>query len=57
MLPLIGSIIAGLFSNVVGRKGAAFLTTTFMFLNVLLTFYIFYKTSVCDHLYFVKLKT
>jgi len=57
MLPLIGSIIAGLFSNVVGRKGAALLTTTFMFLNVLLTFYIFYKTSVCDHLYFVKLKT
>lgn len=57
ILPLIGSMLAGLFSNVIGRKGAALLTTTFMFLNVILTFYIFYKTSVCDYLYFVKLKT
>lgn len=57
ILPLIGSIIAGLFSNVIGRKGAAVLATTFMFFNVLLTFYTFYKTSVCDYLHFVKLKT
>jgi proton-translocating NADH-quinone oxidoreductase chain L len=57
ILPLIGSIIAGLFSNVIGRKGAALLSTTFMFLNVLFTLCVFYKVSVCEQLYFVKLKT
>jgi len=57
MLPLIGAISAGLFSYVIGRKGAAFLTTALMFSNVFLTFYIFYKTSFCERLYFVKLGT
>jgi proton-translocating NADH-quinone oxidoreductase chain L len=57
ILPLIGSILAGLFSNVIGRKGAALLTTTFMFFNVLLTFYMFYQVSICQQIYFVKLKT
>lgn len=57
ILPLIGSIIAGLLSNVIGRTGAARLTTTVMFLNVILTFCLFYKTSILNHLYFIKLKT
>lgn len=54
ILPLIGAIVAGLFSYVIGRKGAAFLTTALMISNVFLTFYIFYKTSFCERQYFVK---
>ena len=46
LFPLIGAIVAGLFSFVIGRKGAAFLTTALMFSNVCLTFYIFYKISL-----------
>jgi NADH:ubiquinone oxidoreductase subunit 5 (subunit L)/multisubunit Na+/H+ antiporter MnhA subunit len=57
ILPLIGAILAGLFSFVIGRKGAAFLTTALIILNVFLTFYLFYKTSFCGRLYFVKLGT
>jgi NADH-ubiquinone oxidoreductase chain 5 len=55
LFPLIGAIVAGLFSFVIGRKGAAFLTTALMFSNVCLTFYIFYKISFCECLYFVKI--
>ena len=43
MLPMIGAISAGLFSFVIGRKGAALLTTAFMFINLILTFFIFYE--------------
>jgi NADH-ubiquinone oxidoreductase chain 5 len=57
MLPMIGAISAGVFSFVIGRKGAALLTTAFMFLNVVLTFFIFYKISFCQSLFFVRLGT
>ena len=57
ILPLMGALIAGFVSNVIGRIGAAIITTALMFLNVFLTFYIFYNTSVCERLYFVKIGT
>jgi NADH-quinone oxidoreductase subunit L len=56
-LPLIGSVIAGLFTGVIGRKGAAIVTTGLMCLNVSLTCYLFYKISISERLYFIKMAT
>ena len=51
-LPLIGSIIAGLFGRYVGKQGAIILTTTLVFLSSLFSFIVFYEVvlshSVCS---------
>jgi NADH:ubiquinone oxidoreductase subunit 5 (subunit L)/multisubunit Na+/H+ antiporter MnhA subunit len=55
ILPLLGTICAGLFGRFIGRVGAAFITTIIMFINVILTVILFYKTSVLQKIYFTKL--
>lgn len=57
MLPLISFLCAILFSRYIGRSGSAFLTTIITFVNVILTFIIFYKVSVLQRLYFIKVGT
>lgn len=57
ILPLLGSMLAGLTSNLLGRKGAASLTTFFMILNVILICYIFFQMNINDYVYFIQLPT
>jgi NADH:ubiquinone oxidoreductase subunit 5 (subunit L)/multisubunit Na+/H+ antiporter MnhA subunit len=55
--PLIGSLIAGLFSRYIGRFGSAMVTTIIMFANVILTVLLIYEISVLRRLYFVNIGT
>lgn len=56
-LPLISSILVGIFSGEIGRKGVTIVTTGLMCLNVSLACYIFYKISISERLYFIKIAT
>ena len=56
-LPLIGSLLSGLFSRYIGRNGSAVLTTIIMFANVILTGILFYKVGVLRRLYFINIGT
>jgi hypothetical protein len=55
--PLLGSICAGFLGHIVGRLGAAFMTTIIMFINVILTGMLFYKISILQTIYFVNIGT
>jgi len=55
MLPLIGFLSAILFSRYFGRIGSAFLTTSLMFINVILTLMLFFKSFFGENVYFVKI--
>ena len=57
IIPLIGAMLAGLCSNVIGRKGAAIITTILMFINVFITMCIFHKILFFRKIYFVKVGT
>lgn len=57
LLPLIGFLLCALFSRYIGRVGSAVLTTTIMFVNVILTLILFYKVSVLRRLYFINVGT
>lgn len=49
--PLIGSILSGFFGRFIGNKGSQFITTLFIFFNVLISIFIFksviFDSSVC----------
>lgn len=56
-LPLFGFLCAIFFSRFIGRTGSAFLTTSLMFINILLTAVLFYKVCLLERLCFVKIGT
>lgn len=55
ILPLIGFLSSILFSRYFGRIGSAFLTTNLMFVNVILTLILFFKSFFGENVYFVKI--
>jgi len=57
LLPLIGSLLAGLLSRYIGRSGSALLTTIIMFVNVILTLILVYKSTILQRLYFINIGT
>ncbi len=55
--PLLGSMCAGFLGHIIGRLGAAYMTTIIMFMNIILTGILFYKISVLQSIYFVNIGT
>lgn len=55
ILPLLGSILAGLYGHFFGREGSAFLSTTSLFLSWLLGLFIFYEVGLCHSIVDVQL--
>jgi len=51
LLPLLGSIVAGLGSFLIGRKGAALVTVSLMlisnFLSYIAYYYVIFKSHIC----------
>ena len=47
ILPLLGSIFAGLFGRFVGRKGAVLITVTFLIMCFALSCFAFYEVALC----------
>jgi NADH:ubiquinone oxidoreductase subunit 5 (subunit L)/multisubunit Na+/H+ antiporter MnhA subunit len=50
ILPLLSSILAGLYGRYFGREGCAFLSTFILFLTWLLSLFIFYEVGVCHNI-------
>ncbi|MDO8994991.1 MAG: NADH-quinone oxidoreductase subunit L, partial [Sediminibacterium sp.] len=48
LLPLIGSILAGLFGRFLGRHGASIISTSCVGLTTLFSWIAFYEVGVCD---------
>lgn len=55
ILPFLGFLSSILFSRYFGRTGSAFLTTSLMFINVVLTGILFFKSFFGQNVYFVKI--
>jgi NADH:ubiquinone oxidoreductase subunit 5 (subunit L)/multisubunit Na+/H+ antiporter MnhA subunit len=56
-LPLLGFLSSILLSRYIGRNGSAFITTGLMFVNIILTFVLFYKVCILERLCFIKIGT
>lgn len=56
-LSLIGSIIAGLFGRYIGFYGSAMLTTSCLFLSLLISLFIFYEVALVGCFVYLKLTT
>src|SRR5882724_10959639 len=48
-LPLLGSVIAGLFGRVIGARGSEIVTTAFLFIAAALSCYAFYDVAILGH--------
>ena len=57
LLPLFGFLSSILLSRYIGRAGSAFLTTSLMFVNIILTCLLFYKVCILERLCFIKIGT
>lgn len=55
ILPLLSSILSGIFGRYFGREGCAILTTTLLFLSWALGLFIFYEVGLCHSLVNIKL--
>lgn len=55
ILPLLGSILAGLCGRYFGREGSALLSTFCLFFSWLLGLFIFYEVGICHSIVDVKL--
>jgi NADH-ubiquinone oxidoreductase chain 5 len=56
-LSLIGSLVAGLFGKQLGSKGAAIVTSSCLFISLLLSLTIFYEVSLIGCFTYIKLST
>jgi proton-translocating NADH-quinone oxidoreductase chain L len=56
-LPLMGSIIAGLFGRYVGTKGAQIITTTFLGITCALSWYSFFEVGIAGNIVYIDLLT
>src|SRR6516164_6731037 len=48
-LPLLGSVIAGLFGRVIGRRASESIPTAFLFVSAALSAYAFYDVAILGH--------
>jgi NADH-ubiquinone oxidoreductase chain 5 len=55
ILPLLGSILAGLLGYFFGREGSAFLGTFCLFLSWLLGLFIFFEICLCQSIVDIQL--
>jgi len=55
ILPFTGFFISFFFGKVVGRLGASILTTTLIYMTMLISIYIFYNVALLKTIYFVDL--
>jgi len=55
ILPLLGSILAGLCGRYFGREGSAILSTSTLFFSWLLGLFIFYEVGICHSVVDIKL--
>lgn len=55
--PLVSFLVLGLFGNFIGKKGANILSTFLIFLNVLISYFIFYEVVLQGSICFIKLFT
>lgn len=56
-LSLIGSCLAGLFGRHLGSWGSAFISTSCLFLSLLISIFIFYEVTVSGSFTYIKLST
>ena len=56
-LPLIGAITAGLFGRYIGTKGAQIITTSCLFVSMILSWYSFAEVGVCGNIVYVDFFT
>ena len=49
LLPLLGSIISGFFGKRLGAKTSQFLTSSFVSISAILSFYIFYEVFIGNY--------
>ena len=54
-LPLIGFLIASLFSNYISKKGSIFISIFCISISALLSFFIFYEIILCHSICTIKL--
>lgn len=55
ILPLLGSVFAGLFGRFVGRKGSVFITVTFLIMCFALSCFAFYEVALCGSVCSIKI--
>ena len=56
-LPLIGSCLAGLFGRYLGTYGSAFISTSCLFLTLVISFFAFYEVALTGCFVYIKLTT
>lgn len=54
LLPLLGSVFAGLFGRSLGRRGSVLITVSFLLLTFLLSLVAFYEVALCGSICTVK---
>ncbi len=55
ILPLLGSVFAGLFGRFVGRKGSVVITVTFLIMCFALSCFAFYEVALCGSVCSIKI--
>ena len=55
LLPLLGSVLAGLFGRFLGRRGSVLITVTFLLLTFLCSLVAFYEVALCGTVCSVKI--
>ena len=55
LLPFFGFCISSVFGRLIGKKGSAILTTSFMACVILLSIISFYKVGFQNNIYFIDL--
>jgi len=53
--PLIGFLISFFLGKIIGKTGASIITTTFIYITMILSIYIFYQTVTLKEIYYVDL--
>lgn len=53
--PLVGFFISFFLGKIIGKTGASIITTTFIYITMILSIYIFYQTVVLKEIYYVDL--
>ena len=56
-LSLIGSCLAGLFGRYLGSQGSAFISTSCLFLSLIISFFVFYEVALIGCFTYLKLTT
>lgn len=55
LLPLLGSLFAGMFGRFIGRRGAVLITVTFLLISFVLSTFAFYEVALCGSICTIKI--